>query len=131
MKLASLIFTNFIFAGLTLFADADHSAEMCSAKNRKVCGHIGHMSNMKPNAEAEFVAHMSIPKKAHITDVQISLWMPEMKHGSTPVTMTAMDANKYKVTKAVFNMAGKWEVRIKFRLDKEEHELIVPVEIKQ
>jgi hypothetical protein len=44
--------------------------------------------------------------------VSVVLWMPEHHHGGPKVTVTSDGAGGYRVSKADFFMAGRWEVRI-------------------
>jgi hypothetical protein len=126
MKIAFLaILFIFNFA----WASDDHSVEVCSTKNVNACGHIGHMSGMTSSGEAQFVVHLTIPDDVQVTDLNIVLWMPEMCHGSSPVEFTQFGVNKYKVTQAFFVMPGNWVVRVNFKLEGEEHQIEIPIEI--
>ena len=111
------------------FADKDHTAEVCSVTNPKVCAHVGHMSNFSSKGESTFVAHVMTPKNEAISNFKADLWMPAHGHGSTPMTIAAAGVNKYKVTKAAFSMTGEWQVRMSFEYQKAQHEIAVPVTI--
>ena len=130
MKLNILFAMLVLSTGLSGVAqDSEHSSNICSTKNAKICGHIGHMSGVTPNKESSFVAHLFVPKGIKVSDFKLSLWMPDMNHGSSDVEISQMGANKYKVTKAVFTMAGSWEVQMKFKVGTEEHQLYIPLKI--
>lgn len=132
MKLQLVALVLLVLVSLSAFSQADdHSANVCSVKDQTVCGHIGHMTGMKSDSEAQFVAHLEIPSDIQVTDLTLKLWMPDMGHGSSPVTLTAFGVNKYKVTQAFFIMPGTWEVRIAFKLEGVSHEINIPVEITQ
>lgn len=120
-----------VFTGLAAFAEDDHSANVCSIQNAQVCGHIGHMTGMKSDSEAQFVAHLEIPGDVQVSSLTVKLWMPEMGHGSSPVTVTQFGVNKYRVTEAYFIMPGQWEVQVKFTLDGVQHQLNIPVMINE
>lgn len=129
MRLQLVTLVLLVLVGLSAFADGDHTENVCSTVDQNVCGHLGHMSGMKSDSEAEFVAHLEIPNDVQVTDLTLKLWMPDMGHGSSPVTLTQFGVNKYKVTDAFFIMPGHWEVRIAFKLEGVEHKLYIPVDI--
>ena len=112
---------------LPALADGDHTADFCSATDKTVCAHIGHMKGMKSKGESEFV--LDIVVKKPVSNVKVDLWMPEHNHGSTPVEMSPYKKNKYKVKKAMFSMPGKWHVRAEFDIEKEHHKLEIPLDI--
>jgi YtkA-like len=130
MKLHVVALVLLVLVGVSAFADdGNHSANVCSTQNQNVCGHIGHMTGMKSDSEAQFVTHLEIPNNVQVTDLTVKLWMPDMGHGSWPVTITQFGVNKYKITQAYFIMPGSWEVRVAFKLEGVAHELHIPVEI--
>lgn len=119
----------FIFSGFSLntFAKDDHTANVCSAADAKVCAHIGHMTGMKKKMDSEFMIHILVPKA--VTNFTADLWMPEHDHGTSPLEITPMEKDKYKIKKAVFSMIGKWHARISFDLDKVNHKIEIPLSI--
>ncbi len=124
----------FLFAlslGLTLTTQAhkDHSAEVCSAINAKVCAHVGHMKNFTSKSDAEFIAHVMTPKNEPVSNFKAELWMPAHGHGSTPLKIVAEGENKYKITNASFSLTGEWQIKMNFEFQKMQHEIIVPVVI--
>lgn len=128
MRLQFVALLLLVLVTFSAFAD-DHSANICSVKDQTVCGHIGHMTGMKSDSEAQFVAHLEIPGDIQVTDFTLKLWMPDMGHGSSPVTLNQLGLNKYQVSQAFFIMTGAWEVRVTFNLEGVSHELHIPVEI--
>lgn len=129
MRLQVVALVLFVLVGLSAFAEGDHSVNVCSVNNQDVCGHIGHMSGMKSDSEAQFVTHLEVPGEIQVTDLTVQLWMPSMGHGSSPVKITQLGVNKYKVTEAFFVMPGTWEVRVTFKHEGVEHQIYIPVEI--
>lgn len=129
MRLQFVALLLLVLVGLSALADGDHSVDVCSTVDQSVCGHIGHMSGMKSDSEAEFVVHLEVPNDVQVTDLTVALWMPDMGHGSSPVTLTQFGVNKYKVTQAFFIMPGHWEVRVNFKLEGAEHSIHIPVDI--
>lgn len=45
-------------------------------------------------------------------NLNVVLWMPDMGHGSSPVTIEKISAGQYRISRASFFMAGEWEIRI-------------------
>ncbi len=129
MKLHVVALVLLVLVGMSAFASDDHSENVCSTVNQYVCGHIGHMTGMNSETEAQFVTHLEIPNEVQVTDLTVKLWMPDMGHGSSPVTVTQFGVNKYKVTQAFFIMPGNWEVRVAFKLEGVAHALHIPVVI--
>lgn len=129
MKLHVVTLVLLVLVGMSAFASDDHTANVCSAVNQNVCGHLGHMTGLKFDSEAQFVAHLEVPNEVQVTDLTVKLWMPEMGHDSSPVKITQLGVNKYKITEAYFIMPGNWEVRVAFKLEGIAHELHIPVVI--
>jgi hypothetical protein len=118
-----------LFSGFSAMADDNHSANVCSVKNAEVCAHLGHMTSFSSKAEVQFVAHIMVPQNQQVSDIKIDLWMPDMGHGTSPVTVKQFAVNKYNVTKAFFVMSGLWLVRLKFSVGGEKHQIEIPVNI--
>lgn len=47
------------------------------------------------------------------TALKVTLWMPSMGHGSSPVKVTPLQPGLFRVEKVFFNMRGDWEIRFK------------------
>jgi len=45
--------------------------------------------------------------------LEVVLWMPDMGHGSVPVTITRKDLGTYEASPVHFIMPGEWEIRFK------------------
>jgi hypothetical protein len=122
---------------LTTFAQHhqnEHSVEVCSSVDTTVCAHIGHMKDLIPSKLGSFVVHVTGPLEA--SNMTVLLWMPSMGHGSSPVTVTQFDVNKYNITQAAFIMKGEWLVRLAFTTgdvaneNQLVHQIDIPLEIK-
>lgn len=50
----------------------------------------------------------------------VVLWMPDMGHGSSPVTVEKLGPGRYRASQVFFSMRGLWEIRIQ---SKEGHEV--------
>ena len=120
--LATLVFS------ASSFADGDHTPDVCSTADKEVCAHIGHMSGMKTKVEGKFLVHITAPK---IENFKMDLWMPDHKHGTSPVTVTPKGKNKFEITKAEFSMPGKWHARLTFDSNKKPHAIEIPLDIKE
>lgn len=42
---------------------------------------------------------------------QVVLWMPSMGHGSSPITVTKLEAGTYRASQVFFVMAGTWDIK--------------------
>lgn len=47
--------------------------------------------------------------------VSVTLFMPSMGHGSSPVTLEKLDSGTYRATRVFFSMTGDWEVRVQVK----------------
>lgn len=45
----------------------------------------------------------------------VSLWMPDMGHGSAPTEWTHISQGLYRVTGMYFTMSGKWWLQVKLK----------------
>ena len=113
--------------------DGDHSPDVCSALNPKVCAHLGHMTKLNSTDEVQFVAHVETPQNKAITNLKLDLWMQmgHHGHGSSPVKLTQLTTNKYRVTEAYFVMTGTWLVRLSFQFENQTHNIQIPVVVEQ
>jgi hypothetical protein len=106
----------------------DHTPDVCSATDAKVCAHIGHMTALKEKTETSFLVHIMAPKT--VSNFTMDLWMPEHGHSTNdPIVVTPDSPNKFKVTKANFSMPGKWVARLSFDVDKINHKIEIPLEV--
>jgi hypothetical protein len=106
-----------------------HTPDVCAAKKPVVCAHLGLPRALNTKAEGEFIVDIMTPDQAPYTNLKVVLWMPEMGHGSSPVTLQDMGKNHYKVTKAKFMMVGKWLVQLNFDFNGENLDIEIPLEI--
>ena len=47
--------------------------------------------------------------------LEVTLWMPSMGHGSSPVTVEKLAPGQYRVTRVFFIMGGTWEIQLKHK----------------
>lgn len=45
----------------------------------------------------------------------VLLWMPDMGHGSSPVSAERLDIGTYRVAKVFFTMHGDWQIRLQVK----------------
>ena len=50
-----------------------------------------------------------------LNSVAVQLWMPDMGHGSSPVTISHVGTGVFSVTKVYFVMPGAWDIRIQLK----------------
>ena len=113
-------------------AHSHHTANVCSTSAPDICAHLGFENEPNTTDESEFMLHF-MPKSvspALVTNVSVKLWMDEMGHGSSPVTLTAVDDAHYNVSKAYFVMSGPWQVKVSFDYAGATHEISIPVDVK-
>lgn len=48
-------------------------------------------------------------------NLAVSLWMPSMGHGSSPVKIEKLDIGVYRVSRIYFIMPGEWDLRIQLK----------------
>ena len=61
-------------------------------------------------------------------DITVSLWMPAMGHGSSPVQVQRLDIGTYRATEVFFTMKGEWEIRIQLKArDEVKDQAIIPI----
>jgi hypothetical protein len=67
-----------------------------------------------------------------VTKVTVKLMMDMggTPHGSSPVTLTPMNAAHFEISKAYFPMAGAWEIRVGFEYNGATHEIVIPMDVK-
>lgn len=104
-----------------------HSDTVCSDKSAAICAHLGLPKTLKSTEEAKFIAHVEIANEALVTNMAVSLWMPEMGHGSSPVELKDAGTNHYIVSKAYFTMPGNWLVKLSFEFEGVQHSIDIPV----
>ncbi len=46
---------------------------------------------------------------------QVSLWMPSMGHGSSPITVSKIGVGTYRASKVFFIMAGDWDLQFQIK----------------
>jgi hypothetical protein len=130
-----------LLASVSMFANvpsasahSHHTANYCSTTLPDVCAHLGFENEPNSTDEAQFMLDLA-PSKANlskITKVAVALEMNMngMTHGSSPVTLTPVDAAHYEVTKAYFVMSGAWHVKVTFELNGAAGELSIPIDVK-
>lgn len=48
-------------------------------------------------------------------DIYVYLWMPDMGHGSSPITLTQTTTGEFMAQDVYFLMNGLWQIRIQFK----------------
>jgi len=103
-----------------------HTPNVCT-NNSAVCAHLMFPKTPNSTDESQFILHF-VTNQA-ITNLKVALWMPDMGHGSSPVTIKSIDNNHYQVSNAYFIMSGDWEVRVQFTSDDQNQSIHIPVQI--
>jgi len=113
----------------TLAEDHTHTENVCSAKMANLCSHLGLHSALKTTEAGRFIVDIMTPDLAPVTNLKVTLWMPDMGHGSSPVVIKDIGNNHYLVTDAWFVMVGKWLVKLEFDFYGNTHQIDIPVDI--
>lgn len=118
---------------LSAFADDGHThtQNVCAAKNPAVCAHLGIYGTLNSTDAAKFIVDVMTPDGAAYTNLKVVLWMPDMGHGSRPVTLQDMGHNHSLVTDAYFIMAGAWLVKLNFDYAGQNLDIDIPVDVAQ
>ncbi|HPI40037.1 MAG TPA: FixH family protein [Pseudobdellovibrionaceae bacterium] len=122
----------FTFNSSAQAEDHEHSIEVCSAIDQTVCAHLGYKwGPLNTTSEGQFIVHAMTPNNSELSNLAVELWMEmgDHGHGSSPVTLTKVRPNIYKVTEAYFVMEGEWLVKINFDLNGVNHTLEIPVQV--
>lgn len=128
-----ILITGVLFSFVAVASDGDHSEDVCSTLNTAVCAHLGHMTKVNSTDEVQFVTHVTTPQNKAISNLKVDLWMQmgNHGHGSSPVKLTQLATNKYRVTEAYFVMTGSWLVRVTFQYENQTHKLVFPITVEQ
>lgn len=130
--LKSLLVSAALMLSLPAFADDHghtHTPNVCSTKNPDVCAHLGLYGTLKSSVANQFIVDIMTPNAAPFQNLKVVLWMPDMGHGSSPVTMQDIGNNHYLVTDAWFIMPGQWTVKLNFDFGGENLDIEIPLEI--
>jgi hypothetical protein len=112
-----------------IYADDDHSDDICTSSSPQVCAHLGHFSKLNTSSEVQFVTHIMTPQEEQVNHISVDLWMPSSGLISSPVTLSQFGVNKYKIASAYFRVSGQWLVRVRFVLAGVSYQLNIPVEV--
>jgi YtkA-like len=61
--------------------------------------------------------------------ISVSPWMPAHGHGSRDVVAEEADAGTYETKRLVFNMAGRWQIRVGVDTGEGEQQLLGTIEV--
>lgn len=127
----SILVSAALMLSLPAFADNGHThtPNVCSTKNPDVCAHLGIYGELKSTVANQFIVDIMTPDGSAFTNLKVVLWMPDMGHGSSPVSLQDVGNNHYLVTNAWFVMTGQWTVKLNFDFNGENLDIEIPVEI--
>lgn len=109
----------------------EHSENVCATQNAEVCAHLGLHSVLKSTEAGRFIAHFFTPENTAVSNLKVVLWMPDMGHGTSPVTIREIGPNRYEVSEAWFLMPGHWLVKMSFDFAGASHQIDIPLDIKE
>ncbi len=122
----------FVLAASSALAH-EHSVNVCSSVRQNICAHLGFEKPLNSKSEGEFMAHVTIPRNPEIQNFKLDLWMDMgggHGHGSAPVDIKDLGANRFEISNAWFVMPGTWLVRMDFDFEGSHYRLEIPVLIK-
>lgn len=132
------MFKSILAVAATLFmavgaqaAGHEHSETVCSAQKADLCAHLGMHSLPTTTAEAKLIAHFFTPGDVAVSNLAVTLWMPDMGHGSAPVEITDAGNNHFIISKAQFPMTGLWLVKMDFDFEGATHHIEIPLNISE
>lgn len=135
LRVAFLTLVTFVGLSFSIKSFADdhkHSVEVCSEKNQNVCVHLGFLwGEFNTRTAGQFILHATTPAGTQISNLAVELWMDMggHGHGSSPVVISPLKPNIYKITEAYFMMSGEWLVQVSFDYAGELHSLEIPVNV--
>ncbi len=83
-----------------------------------ICAAIKWEVEPNENTKGSFILSFTDSAGAPVAPVQavaIKLWMPAMGHGSSPVTLSQINATSYRVSDVYFVMPGRWEIHVQLK----------------
>ncbi len=86
------------------------------------------VSTMHPIQLGQNELAVSFPASAGAELLDVSALMPAHGHGSKPPTVERA-VGGYRVSHLVLYMSGRWELRLRFRLDGREDEALLAVDV--
>ncbi len=124
IKQLALLTTGLLFA-ITVWAHGDHQDNMAHLVFKKGALHIHAQFPEAPmvGQEATLLLETHDPQTHQVINIddqiEVSLWMPSMGHGSAPTQIERVQDDQgnvitglYVVRNVYFTMGGDWEVRV-------------------
>lgn len=132
---ASVVAATSLLSIQEVMAHSGHTPNVCSAVNSRLCAHLGFENEPNSTDEWAFMLHFMLEPGMDprgISDVSVKLWMNmgSHSHGSSPVSLNQKDDVHFEVTEGYFPMAGPWEVKVAFKYEGNQHEIIIPIVVK-
>lgn len=105
-----------LLVSLPVFAGAQTTTCDATFAQANLCAQIhwsvGPSSDTENRFEMQFYSLSTMTPADLSAPVAVSLFMPSMGHGSSPVQVAKTAPGAYAVTKVHFIMPGFWEIRI-------------------
>jgi hypothetical protein len=93
--------------------------DQCQFKTQdsQFCLEVSWSVTPQVNVDSSFIFRLTTLDKIGVAlqNVEVDLWMPDMGHGSSPVSIRKIEDDKYQVQDVYFIMPGLWHVRIKMQ----------------
>lgn len=96
----------------------------CNEKG--ACVEIESITDFAVKKESAFYVTL-LDNVESVQDLKIYLWMimpGGHEHGTTPLKITALEANKFLCEKAFFVMKGKWQIKVEYKNKGQDYKFV-------
>ncbi len=96
----------------------------CNEKG--ACVEIESITDFVVKKESSFYVTL-LDNVESVQDLKIYLWMimpGGHEHGTAPLKITALEANKFLCEKALFVMKGKWQIKVEYKNKGQEYKFV-------
>ncbi|MFI5390863.1 MAG: FixH family protein [Bacteriovoracales bacterium] len=112
------ILSTIIFLISTFSAFGSDPQQHLSFSNDTIHADVTWATGPQNEKESVMLVKFRAAEKIDNLDLKVSLFMPEMGHGSSPTKVEKIPGgNIYKISKVFFTMPGIWEVRVTLRIE--------------
>jgi hypothetical protein len=112
------VLSTIIFLISTFSAFGSDPQQHLSFSNDNIHADITWISGPQTEKESVMLVKFRAAEKLENLDLKVSLFMPEMGHGSSPTRLEKVPGgNIYKISRVYFTMPGVWEVRVTLRVE--------------
>ena len=112
------ILSTIIFLLSTFSAFGSGPQQHLSFSNGTIHADVIWITGPQNEKESVMLVKFRSAEKMENLELKVSLFMPEMGHGSSPTKLEKVPGgNIYKISRVYFTMPGIWEVRVTLRVE--------------